>query len=222
MTIPKISFKYLAPFVAAALLIAPAANAAFITYTSESAWDTAVGASVTEDFNSITTETSFRTSPVTVGNMTFSGFTPSHPDFNEIGTTDPFFGFTSTNVRIATSSVAGDQARIDFVTGVSAWGADIANLEPVRASSFTVFDAGDNALGTFNSYTAGTGFHGFELTAGEVASYLVFNSATVDEFFGLDDAKFVTSEAAVSEPGSLAIFGLSFIGLGYMRRRKAA
>ncbi len=214
--------KRLAVVAVASCLYASAANAAFITYTSESAWDTAVGASTAEDFNSITTETSFRTSPVTVGNMTFSGFTPSNTTFNEIAPTDPHFGFTTTSVRIATSSFGGDQARIDFVTGVSAWGADIANLEPVRSSSFTVFDAGDNALGTFNSYTAGTGFHGFELTAGEVASYLVFNSTTLDEFFGLDDAKFVTSEAAVSEPGTLAVFGLGLIGLGYARRRKSS
>ncbi len=216
------SMKRLTAIIVASFLFTQTANAAFITYTSESAWDTAVGASTTENFNSITVDTPFHTSPVNVGNMTFSGFTPSNPTFNEIATTDPHFGFTTTHVRLATSSVAGDQSRIDFVTGVSAWGGDIANLEPSRASSFTVFDAGDNALGIFNSYTAGTGFHGFELTAGEVASYIVFNSATVDEFFGLDDAKFVTSEAAVSEPGTLLIFGLGLVGLGYARRHKRA
>ncbi|MGY9019911.1 MAG: PEP-CTERM sorting domain-containing protein [Alphaproteobacteria bacterium] len=36
----------------------------------------------------------------------------------------------------------------------------------------------------------------------------------------MDDAKYVTSDVAVSEPGSLAVFGLGLLGLGYMRRRK--
>ena len=39
---------------------------------------------------------------------------------------------------------------------------------------------------------------------------------------GLDDAKYVTFDAAVPEPGSLAVFGLGLLGLGYMRRRKMA
>jgi hypothetical protein len=220
---PKFSVMRLATLIIGASLYVSGANAAFITYTSESAWDTAVGASTVEDFNSITTVTSFTTTPLTVGNLTLSGFTPNHADFNKVFQTDPYFSFTSSHVNFATSNVVGDQFRIDFGTGVSAWGATIANLEPVRGSSFTAFDSNDVALGTMNAYNAANNaFHGFELTSGEIASYIVFNSNTLDEFAGLDDAKFVTADAAVSEPGSLAIFGLSLIGLGYMRRRKAA
>ena len=37
-----------------------------------------------------------------------------------------------------------------------------------------------------------------------------------DEFF-----QFYSAEA-ISEPGSLAVFGLGLLGLGYMRRRKTA
>jgi hypothetical protein len=221
---PKFSVIRLATLLVGASLYASGANAAFITYTSESAWDKAVGASTVEDFNSITSVTSFTTSPLTVGNLTLSGFTPSNPLFN-IGTpTDCCFNHTTTHVSFATSSVIGDQFRVDFGTGVSAWGADITNFEPSRGSSFAAFDSNHVALGTMNAYDASNNaaFHGFELTSGDVASDIVFNSNTLDEFAGLDDAKFVTADATVPEPGSMLIFGLGLIGLGYIRRRKAA
>ena len=78
-------FKCVKAFLVAVLFMSVSgANAAFITYTSVSAWDTAVGASTVEDFNSITTVTSFTTTPLTVGNLTLSGFTPNHADFNKV------------------------------------------------------------------------------------------------------------------------------------------
>jgi hypothetical protein len=90
------------------------------------------------------------------------------------------------------------------------------------ASIFTLnfFDGATNVGSTsFTTTSFGTAeFIGFISTA-------AFDSVQIREDDGANNTneafQFYTAEA-VPEPGALAIFGLGLIGLGYIRRRKAA
>ena len=109
--------------------------------------------------------------------------------------------------------------RIDFgvsdvklvlLDGISNNGSDIARLQ--------AFDSTNTILGTYT--TAALALSQFETmsvtsAAGNIAYVLA--SGVSGDSVGFDNLKY-----EVPEPGTIAIFGFGLVGLGYMRRRRAA
>ena len=206
------------------------AHAGLISFTSQAAWNAAVGpVSGTENFNSFASDTTFQNTTVNVNNMSISGVPGSNGSTtNTIDALSFAYGgyYDLNGSTYLLGDLQGSQTiRIDFTDAVSAWGGTFSGIsDGPRNTVLSAYDAGNNLLGVVNTSSvtnSDVGFYGFAFDANETASYLVFqNTTTYNDVFGLDDIGFVT--ANVPEPNSLALFGLGLVGLTLLRRKKQA
>ena len=109
--------------------------------------------------------------------------------------------------------------RIDFgvsdvklvlLDGISNNGSDIARLQ--------AFDSTNTILGMYTTAAlALSQFETMSVTSAEGNIAYVLASGVSGDSVGFDNLKY-----EVPEPGTIAIFGFGLVGLGYMRRRRAA
>jgi len=80
---------------------------------------------------------------------------------------------------------------------------------------YSIFDSGMNLLETFNAPSGANTYSGFDRTGLWDIKYLQLSG----DFFAVDDLQFTAT--SVPEPGTLALFGISLLGMYGARRRKA-
>jgi hypothetical protein len=183
-------------------LWASTAAAAITTYTSSSAWQTAVGTWLTEPFNNS-------------GLQSFTGVVTDAGAINSNHWRDrvtPGSGgdITTFSYLLGTLSGAGgtwDTEPADEGTGIK------ITLNMTGGGTQTVSTIGP--IDGFFGWTSTQAFDSFTLSAG--------NHSGVAETFDLDNLKFAATPAPpvpTPEPGTLALVGTGLFGLGASMRRK--
>jgi hypothetical protein len=105
---------------------------------------------------------------------------------------------------------------INFTTTVT--DAAFATVDQGTAYTFASY-LGASLVETFNQNIAvipGSGFMGF---SGSLFDSIKITPQTLGQPFAIDSLQFKTPAAVVPVPATLALFGLSLIGLGWSRRR---
>jgi hypothetical protein len=196
------------------------ANAAPIFYDDSAAFDTA---------------TSGFTMSLDDLNSRASGALPS--DLGGLDITTNNSGSISSNRIRTTTASGGTSIKFTFSTAINAFGIDVNDLATFGETTFTV------ALSTGGSldYILPDVSNGLDSFYGVIDTGLAFTSVTltnsrVGDVVYYDNVQSGTAPvivvgpgpgpspgpSAVSEPGTLALFGLGLVGLGFARRRKTA
>jgi hypothetical protein len=190
------------------------ANAAYVTYTSRSAWETAVTPPVTiVDFNSITSDiiidpqaggSSFDAGPFTISEI------GSQQTYTRIDATPFFGGLTVNGTTNLLSSIQSGTSRVTQLTydsPILAWGAD----SKAASSSVTVHYA-IGGVGTISHPTSTTaGFFGF-VSTDSFSSISITSSGA--RLVGFDNIS-----SAVPIPGAVWLLGSGLIGIVGIRRK---
>jgi len=226
--------RFLVPVVVAGMFVSTSASAAVISYTTRASFNSAVGATSSETFNSIGTDESFLTSAVTVGAITLSN--SGTPSFNGPRTQKidaPTFEFSGLYDIDDTTYVLADletnTLTIGFAGGITAFGADFRGVSNApRSESIGIFDASDTLLGSVvvpGTTDSALSFFGFSLPGGLMADHIVFSNSdgvnADNDAFGIDNVAFRSAATTVPEPDTLALAGIALFGLGMARRRRA-
>lgn len=178
-----------------------AAQAQVTTYSDRAAWNAAAGAvTLTENFNSFVTDTTFQGAVVPLLNMTITEANGS-PFNNPVNFVD-VFPFEEDGKRSidGTAYVLGEVVengttiRISFTSPVTGWGADFVSHD--GATVIDVFDQFDNLIGTTAQVGAETTFYGFLLGPGQSAARIELRFASItNDLFGMDNLSFVDASA---------------------------
>lgn len=200
------------------LVVPSTVSAQITTYTDRTTFEAAAGTTITETFNSFTTEEAFHTNPVDAGDFTISMTGPINDGFNFIDIpphqdTWAFIdGTTSMNVFLKKTG----KLIFTFDTPIKAFGADFRAFNDnanrvkfiVNGTSFNPPVSG-NDQNTFFGFTSTSQFSVVEMHA----------DFGVNDSFGMDN---VTYASAVPEPGFLGSAGAALIlGLFLFRRRSS-
>ncbi len=201
-------------------------QASVIVYTDRTAWETAVGSFITEDFNTLAP------APFTMGRnnaglvdidiIGLNGYTnPGRWNRIAAGGSNTFDVDGSTFLTLETDRSGTDQqlTRLIFDRPISGFAAD---WNSTTNSSLLTLTIGFDQI-NFSDYLtgAGDGFLGF--VANRWFNLASFDQLGTDnEVFGLDNLSF--SPAPVPTPSSLLLLalGLGGIGWSHRRRRKSA
>ncbi|NKB19375.1 MAG: hypothetical protein GKS01_02415 [Alphaproteobacteria bacterium] len=208
------------------------AHSSVIAFSDRTVWSSAVGGPVaTEDFESFNSIQEFVTNPVSILNGSIQRVNSSIPEalpFNRISAEPGGFGgdydvngTIQVNARIDNfvANTSDARVRLDFTTGVSAWGADFRSISTTN-TVLDIFDAGDVLIGSVTAPIRDA-FFGFNLDAGEVAASIQFRYlADSQDLFAFDDMSFVAAPS-IPESSTLTIFALGLAALGIARRKTA-
>ncbi|MBU2876460.1 PEP-CTERM sorting domain-containing protein [Aliiglaciecola lipolytica] len=215
--------------VLASFVIGLPAQAGLISYTDEALWNSAVGSvSGTENFNSFSTDTTFRNATVSANNMQITGVPGANGDATNIVDAQSFVfsgGYAIDGTSYLLGDLTGSQTlRVDFDSSVSAWGATFSGISNGTLNTvISAYDSNSNLLGMLNSSSPNNstvGFYGFSFDSNEMADYLVFQNITLNnDVFGMDNVSFVTA-TSVPEPASMALLGLGLAGIAFSRKKK--
>lgn len=206
-------------FVAALAVVETApVSATPMVHSDESAFNAAVngGAMTTEGFESLQIG---QFDPVTLGKVTING-----PGPGILVSHNPRY-VTEGGHAVHWNAKRGRLFNFTFDTAINAFAIDITDLGTTRfGNSLHVSIDGGEFFDVFSGFK---GANGNELFLGLFAEGSSFSSVTFaassffSDFVGFDRLRFGLIEATpVSEPATLALFGLGLMGLGALRRRK--
>jgi hypothetical protein len=200
---PLVMRKFALLFALPIALWASTASAAIITYTSSSAWQTAVGTWFTEPFNNSGLQ-SF------TGVVTDAGAINSNQWLDRV---TPGSGGDITTFRYLPGTLLGAGGTWDTDPNGEGTGIKIT-LNLTGGGTQTVSTIGP--IDGFFGWTSTLAFDSFTLAAG--------NHSGSAETFELDNLKFAPTPAPppvpTPEPGTLALVGTGLFGLGATMRRK--
>lgn len=203
---------------------APASAAAITTYTDAAAFAAAAGPLSLETFNGVVGQPEFRTSPLTVGDLTLQGFGPSQFDRNYIDQPPAQSSINDVDgTPFATVYTLSDN---DFISGLT-----ISFSHSVTAFGGTFADWNDSFLrGQISvlgqlvepTVTIGNQVRFFGFVSDTPLNQLTFQAEGIfGDSFGLDNV--LSSSGAVPEPSAWALMILGFGTAGAaLRRRRAA
>jgi PEP-CTERM motif len=212
------------------------AHATLVTFTSRSAWQSAVtagGLSVqyNEGFENFTSDTSFRNAPLNVnGHFTLSQ-TGTDQVFRNLIDVPPFDFADNDGTKSASlytnfgTATTGTFVNMTFSSPIVAWGGDFSQDTLLELLNMSVNSPSNTLLTTYQvpDTANATFFFGFVGSPSDLVGSLTFLSRTnIDgssgEGFGLDN---VTAATAVPEPASWVLLGsaVGAIALTFRRRR---
>ena len=202
------------------------ASASLLIVEDEAAWVAlAGGVTGTEDFESFTVDTEFRSAPLQIQGMRVTaGATISNPTTNIIDVPPLVLsGFEDINGTVTLAGNMDGSSGIPtsvtffFDIPLTAWGTTIRGLSGSN-SPFELFDKDGLSLGIFfQTPTTAVSFIGFAFDDGRAASRMeISHTGGSNDFFRMDNIAFVTS---IPEPGSLAILVTGLLGLVFFGRR---
>ena len=216
-------------------------NATVVQYTDRAAWSSSVGAITgSEDFNTYTSDTQFRTQTISLNGMTLSasGVSQHHGTLaNKIDVAtfefSGVFAIDSTPYLLADieleesgGSFIPINLRFDFDDPLSAWGADLMSFPTAAIVLVEIYGStpASPPLASFPYIPSGStseiDFFGFQVTDEVFADHIIFSigSASGFETFGLDNIDYVSG---VPIPGAIWLFSTGLLGLiGVSRRMK--
>jgi hypothetical protein len=215
--------------IVALILCAPQlAHATLATFTSRSAWQSAVttaGLAVqyNEGFENFTNDTSFRTAPLNVnGHFTLSQ-SGTDQVFRNLIDVPPFDFADNDGTKSASlytnfgTATTGTFVNMTFSSPIVAWGGDFSQDTLLELLNMNVNSPSNTLLNTFQvpDTANATFFFGFVGAPSDAIGSLTFLSRTnIDgssgEGFGLDN---VTAATAVPEPTSWVLLSLGAFGL---------
>jgi hypothetical protein len=200
--------------------------AAITEYTASADFAAAASGTTTENFDSISADTQFRTSSATVGELTLTGFGPNQSTFNVINPTPPGPGSSIYNVN-GSSFINGITAvdtgfKITFNSAITAFGADFRGFNNLHSTtrSFVVVN-GEELSAPVVPGNADASFFGFISDTPFTEITFVRNPALAfgsTDAFGMDNVVF--GIGAVPEPSTWALMILGFAGVGFMAYRR--
>ncbi len=213
------------------IVTASASAATLTTFNDRSAFSSAAGSTIGENFNSFASEVDFRTAPLTIGGITLSMLGTSQPGRNFIDV--PPHQYSVFNVdgtpiaNIFTNSTSS--VELTFASAVTAFGADFASYQDVVVRSrITVL--GQDLVASAAPATA-VRFYGF--TSDTPFTSLRFQYNGMTDGFGLDNLAYalapvpsedtVGAAPAVPEPAAwlTMLLGFALAGTALRKRRVA-
>ena len=230
------TFTLLSAAVLAASMAA-SSQAALITYSSQSSFQQAAGATTLETFSNakpgvsvanylesfngftLSTVANGDRSGIATGRVSSSTDNRSIPS-NFIG--QQFFGWGNGPAGTGSGNAAPTMT-FTFATGVSAFGFDWFNTDTSDTYSVIVNNQ-QRFLIPKASGTAATGFLGIVATNGETFTSVTIQTSTYGGTIttaGLDNVR-VSAPKAVPEPAGLALLGIGLLGVVARRRRPRA
>jgi hypothetical protein len=218
----------LAPASATTTMLAERARGGVIMFNSRPTWISAGGsATVTEDFHTFISDTSFRNN-VTVnlaGGMSLTEVGPASWSDGNFIDVPPFIpsgnesvnGTTDAAIGVYKSSTPSENVvvRLAFSSPTTAWGADFAHAAGGTIAAADLFNDANVLLGTI-SVTTENQFLGFTTTAGDSVKYMNFHALNIN---GLTGEFFQIDSVSLPEPGGMALIA----GVGALvasRRRR--
>ncbi len=167
-------------------------------------------------------------------------YTPTNPDASSgiFDSDDLVLGFNTTpggtkHLRYSTSSTTDNDGTFSFATPIEAFGAYFTGVGTSGGDAFVVFNDGTSqSFQLAPSSAGGVEFFGFTDPGQSITSVAIRQRVDNGDIFGIDDVRFVVGgltpdviidDASVPEPGTLALLGISTLGLvgyAYCRRNK--
>jgi len=212
--------KSLFSFWLIAMWCTPLSATVIETFTDRELFDTTVGPTLGEDFNTFTEDTPFHTTPVDVGPFTLSmtGDPLTDGSRNEIDALpleESIFNVDGTTVAQALTT-EGTTFLITFEVPITAFGADFAALNEDVDRTQIIVDGTDILT---LPVTAGNtvGFFGFQTDTPFTTIEFVTSSIIRElDGYSLDNVAF----SPIPIPGALWLFGSGLLGLIALSRGK--